>query len=53
MDKVKRHDIKYVRLIVIDPNGAPRAMLIPEYQVRDSLENGIAFDGSSIPDSPT
>jgi len=49
MDKVKRHDIKYVRLIVIDPNGAPRAMLIPEYQVRESLEVGIAFDGSSIP----
>ena len=49
MDKVKRHDIKYVRLIVIDPHGAPRAMLIPEYQVRESLEVGIAFDGSSIP----
>ena len=49
MDKVKRHDIKYVRLIVIDPHGAPRAMLIPEYQIRDSLENGTAFDGSSIP----
>ena len=49
MEKVKRHDIKYVRLIVIDPNGGPRAMLIPEYQVQDGLENGIAFDGSSIP----
>jgi glutamine synthetase len=49
MDKVARHDIKYVRLIVIDPHGAPRAMLIPEYQIRDSLENGTAFDGSSIP----
>jgi glutamine synthetase len=49
MDKVKKFDIKYIRLIVIDPNGAPRVMLIPEYQVRDSLENGVAFDGSSIP----
>lgn len=49
MEKVARHDIKYIRLIVVDPNGSPRAMLIPEYQIRDSLENGVAFDGSSIP----
>jgi glutamine synthetase len=49
MDKIRQHDIKYIRLIVIDPMGSPRAMLIPEYQVRDSLENGVAFDGSSIP----
>jgi len=49
MEKVAKHDIKYVRLIVVDPHGSPRAMLIPEYQVRDSLENGVAFDGSSIP----
>ena len=49
MEKVRKHDIKYIRLIVVDPNGSPRAMLIPEYQMRDSLENGVAFDGSSIP----
>ena len=49
MEKVAKHDIKYLRLIVVDPNGSPRAMLIPEYQIRDSLENGVAFDGSSIP----
>jgi len=49
MEKVAKHDIKYLRLIVIDPNGTPKAMLIPEYQIRDSLENGVAFDGSSIP----
>lgn len=49
MAKVKKHDIKYVRLIVIDVNGTPRAMLIPEYQIKESLETGIAFDGSSMP----
>ncbi|MFW6109557.1 MAG: glutamine synthetase family protein [archaeon] len=49
MDKIKKYDIKYVRLIVVDPHGNPRAMLIPEYQVRESLEHGTAFDGSSIP----
>jgi len=37
MEKVAKHDIKYIRLIVVDPNGSPRAMLIPEYQIRDSL----------------
>lgn len=49
MDKIKKYDIKYVRLIVVDPHGNPRAMLIPEYQVRESLKHGTAFDGSSIP----
>ncbi|MCW4051366.1 MAG: glutamine synthetase family protein [Candidatus Bathyarchaeota archaeon] len=48
MDLVARHDIKYIRLIVIDPNGSPKAMLIPEYQLTDALVNGVAFDGSSI-----
>lgn len=48
MNLVSRHDIKYIRLIVIDPNGSPKAMLIPEYQLKDALVNGVAFDGSSI-----
>ena len=49
MELVARHDIKYVRLIVIDSLGGPRAMLIPEYNIRDALTHGIAFDGSSVP----
>jgi glutamine synthetase len=49
MEKVSRYDIKYVRLIVVDPHGSPRAMLIPEYALNETLEHGIAFDGSSIP----
>jgi glutamine synthetase len=49
MGLVARHDIKYVRLIVIDSLGGPRAMLIPEYNIRDALTNGVAFDGSSVP----
>lgn len=48
MELVQKHDIKYIRLIVIDPNGSPKAMLIPEYQLKEALTNGIAFDGSSI-----
>jgi glutamine synthetase len=49
MEKVSRHDIKYLRLIVIDSLGNPRAMLVPEYTLRETLEHGIAFDGSSMP----
>ena len=45
---VKRHDIKYIRLIVVDLNGMPRAMLIPEYELERALRLGTGFDGSSI-----
>lgn len=45
---VKKNDIKYIRLMVIDLNGRPRAMLIPEYELESSLTHGIGFDGSSI-----
>jgi glutamine synthetase len=49
MESVKKHDIKYIRLIVIDINGTPRAMVIPEYELEQALTYGIGFDGSSIP----
>lgn len=49
MEKVKKHDIKYIRLILVDINGTPRAMLIPEYELRQALVYGLGFDGSSIP----
>ena len=48
MDLISKYDIKYVRLIVIDPNGQPKAMLVPEYNIPDTLNNGVAFDGSSV-----
>ncbi len=48
MDLVRKHDIKYIRLIVVDLNGQPRAMLIPEYELPRALRYGIGFDGSSI-----
>jgi glutamine synthetase len=47
-DLLKRHDIKYVRLIVVDLDGGPRAMLVPEYEMGFALTYGIGFDGSSI-----
>ncbi|NQT08827.1 glutamine synthetase beta-grasp domain-containing protein, partial [Candidatus Bathyarchaeota archaeon] len=48
MGLVKKHDIKYIRLIVVDLDGSPRAMLIPEYEMEYALTYGIGFDGSSI-----
>ena len=48
METINRHDVKYVRLIVVDLNGNPRAMLIPEYEMEYALRYGIGFDGSSI-----
>jgi len=49
MELVRRHDIKYIRLITVDLHGIPRAMLIPEYELKQALTYGIGFDGSSIP----
>ena len=48
MAKVKEHDIKYIRLILIDLDGMPRALLIPEYQLPIALKEGIGVDGSSM-----
>ena len=45
---IKKHDIKYIRLIVVDLDGSPRAMLIPKYEIEYALTYGIGFDGSSI-----
>jgi glutamine synthetase len=45
---LKKWDIKYIRLIVVDLDGNPRAMLIPEYEMEFALTLGIGFDGSSI-----
>lgn len=49
LDLIEKNDVRYVRLILIDLNGRPRAMLIPKYEVESALEEGIGFDGSSIP----
>ena len=49
LEVVRDRDIKYVRLIVIDIHGSPRAMIIPEYRLEEALTIGIGFDGSSVP----
>jgi len=49
LDLIDKNDVRFLRLITVDLNGRPRAMLIPEYQIESALEEGIGFDGSSIP----
>ncbi len=49
LEVARERDIKYVRLIVIDIYGSPRAMIIPEYRLEEALTIGIGFDGSSVP----
>ena len=48
MNEIKKRDIRYVRLIIVDLNGMPRALLIPEYEIPRALSEGIGIDGSSI-----
>jgi glutamine synthetase len=48
MEEVKKHDIRYIRLIIIDLNGMPRALLVPEYELPKALNEGIGIDGSSL-----
>ena len=48
MEEVKRKDIRYIRLIIVDLNGMPRSLLIPEYELPKALREGIGFDGSSM-----
>jgi glutamine synthetase len=47
-DLIRKSDIKYVRLIVTDLFGQPKAMLVPEYGMDYALRYGIGFDGSSM-----
>ncbi|MEM4727609.1 MAG: glutamine synthetase family protein [Candidatus Bathyarchaeia archaeon] len=47
-EQVKRHDIRYIRLIVVNLQGQPKAMLIPEYELEEALRYGKGFDGSSM-----
>ena len=48
MAEVKKRDIRYIRIIVVDMNGMPRALFIPEYELPTALRDGIGIDGSSL-----
>lgn len=41
--------VKFIQLIFVDINGVPKGMEIPAYRYEEVIEDGIAFDGSSIP----
>ena len=48
LECVKREDVKYIRLQFTDILGTPKNIVIPEYRLEEALEEGIAFDASSI-----
>lgn len=46
---LKSAGVKYVKPIIIDIHGRPRAELMPIDAAKDILSDGMPFDGSSIP----
>ncbi|AIF68714.1 glutamine synthetase [Palaeococcus pacificus DY20341] len=40
---------KFLQLIFVDINGVPKGMEVPISRYEEAVEDGIAFDGSSIP----
>jgi glutamine synthetase len=47
LDGMKRP--AFLQLIFVDINGAPKGMEVPASRYGEAVEEGIAFDGSSIP----
>jgi len=45
---LKSAGVKYVKPIIIDIHGRPRAELMPIDAAKDILTDGMPFDGSSI-----
>ncbi|WP_048058419.1 type I glutamate--ammonia ligase [Pyrococcus yayanosii] len=41
--------VRFVQLIFVDINGVPKGMEIPAARYEEAIEDGISFDGSSIP----
>ena len=41
--------IKYVRYLIIDVHGVPKSVMMPSSSLKDAFEDGVGFDGSSIP----
>jgi len=40
---------QFLQLIFVDINGTPKGMEVPAERYEEAIEDGIAFDGSSIP----
>lgn len=46
---VEDEDVKFIRLAYCDLNGQPKNMAIMSSQLKKALEEGISFDGSTVP----
>ena len=48
IDIVKKEKVLFIRLQFVDILGMPKNIVIPSDRIEDALDDGIAFDGSSI-----
>ena len=48
LELATENKIEYIRLQLIDIMGTPKNIVIPSRRLEDVLDDGIAFDGSSI-----
>ncbi|MDR2856067.1 MAG: type I glutamate--ammonia ligase [Methanomicrobiales archaeon] len=48
LEKIKNHNVKFIRLQFTDVLGTPKNVAIPFYQAEKALTTGIWIDGSSI-----
>ncbi len=48
LDRVKKDNVKFIELQFTDINGNIKSVTIPTHKLRESLDKGIWFDGSSI-----
>ncbi|WP_457742811.1 type I glutamate--ammonia ligase [Thermococcus sp.] len=45
----ERREIRFLQLVFVDINGVPKGMEIPMGRYEEAIDEGISFDGSSIP----
>jgi glutamine synthetase len=48
IDMVKKYDVKFIRLWFTDILGQVKSFAITDNELKNALENGMGFDGSSI-----
>ncbi|WP_297091092.1 type I glutamate--ammonia ligase [Thermococcus sp.] len=49
VEAIESRRVRFIQLIFVDMNGVPKGMEIPIGRYDEAIEDGIAFDGSSIP----
>jgi len=48
LERVKKDEVRFIQLQFTDIHGSIKSLTIPEHKLKESLEKGTWFDGSSI-----